>query len=137
MDNGENRSLCDLLIFMDSNFGALQRVSLINVPSTFPCHVGILFLHDFSCRNFHWCQTLRSWPTLHQHYMLPLSYFWKKTYSSSFRITVEGLVLLLPNITSVQDKMESSLTWMTRLNFSHTTTTDSLRIGWQTLLILI
>ena len=133
LDNGENQSLDDLLNFMDTKLGALHQVSLINIPPTFSSQVGTIIGHCLSSKTFQWCQTLRSWPTLHQHYMESFNYF----YSSSFWIIFEGHILLLPKKTSLPHKMVSCVTRLTRLHYSQTTTTNSLEIGWQILLILI
>ena len=129
LDNGENQSLDDLLNFMDTKLGALHGVSLINFPTTSSSQVGTIIRLCLSSITFQCCQTLRSWPILHQHYIEPLNYLYRKTYSSSFRIAIEGPLLLLPNNTSLPDKKESCLTRFTRLHYSQTNTTDSLKIG--------
>ena len=40
LDKRENKSLDDVLVYMDSDLGALHEVSLINIPPTFTNHVG-------------------------------------------------------------------------------------------------
>ena len=56
----------------------------------------------------------------------------KKTYSSSFRITIEGPILFLSVITSLLEKMESCLTSLTRLHHSQTPDYITLKQPWQT-----
>ena len=68
---------------------------------------------------------------------IPLINFSELIYSSSFRITIEGPILLLLVETSLADQMELSPTRFSRRNYSQTSMTHGLKIGWQTLITLI